>query len=474
MSITDITFLFVFLPIALCTYVFKPALQKYLLLLLSLFFYACGSPRYFFLFMVAVGINIIFGVFIEKFRERNLGKIFLITGCVLNIAVLFYYKYYNFTVLNLNRALHTSFEAKQLLIPLGISFFVFKAISYLVDIYTQKIDVGKNPVYAALYLSFFGQIASGPICRYGKFYEVYEENRDKREIFAEIANGGYRFTIGFIKKVLIANVLGHVTTEVFALDPSDATRSILWLGSLCYSLQLYYDFSGYSDMAIGIGEMFGIHCSENFDYPYMTKSISEFWRRWHISLSSWFRDYIYFPLGGSRVESHVRLYINLLVVWLLTGIWYGANWNFIAWGLIYFILIAFEKTTNLPKRLKNPIYKMIYQAGCLLIINFQWVIFNATSLHHGVSYIKYMFLGGGDTVWNHRAFILLQEYGVIIFTAVLFAIPIVPWLQKWKLKTRARTMSVNVGMTVIMAGLFVWALSFVVAGQNNPFMYANF
>lgn len=208
MSITDVTFLFVFLPLALCTYVLKPALQKYLLLMLSLFFYACGSPRYFFLFMVAVGINIIFGVFIEKFRERNLGKIFLITGCVLNIAVLFYYKYYNFTVLNLNRALHTSFEAKQLLIPLGISFFVFKAISYLVDIYTQKIDVGKNPVYAALYMSFFGQIASGPICRYGKFYEVYEENRDKREIFAEIANGGYRFTIGFIKKVLVAKCHG--------------------------------------------------------------------------------------------------------------------------------------------------------------------------------------------------------------------------------------------------------------------------
>lgn len=274
--------------------------------------------------------------------------------------------------------------------------------------------------------------------------------------------------------MVLANVLSHIVAEVFATDIADTSKALLWLGSLSFSLYLYYDFSGYSDMAIGIGQMFGIQCPENFNYPYITASVSEFWRRWHISLGTWFKEYVYFPLGGSRVNSKVRLYFNLFVVWFLTGIWHGANWNFIAWGLFYFVLIAFEKTTGWPKNFRSKIMKIVYRLLTLLFINFQWVLFNSTDLYSGLRYIKHMLISPANTLANRRALILFGEYGIFVVAGIILAMPVIPWLKEKASKNKTTSRVVDVVCAVILCGLFLWALSFVVAGQNNPFMYANF
>lgn len=473
MSITDVTFLFIFLPIALVTYLVKTEWQKYILLLLSLFFYACGSPRYFVLFVLAVAVNVLVGYGVS-IRSRNLARIFLILGIAFDVSLLFYYKYYDFTIENVNHIFGTDFQVKNLLLPLGISFFVFKAISFLVDVYRGQVELKKNPVYSALYLSFFAQIASGPICRYGDFYATYEQELSLKDKFTQITGGGYLFARGFAKKMVLANVLSHIVAEVFATDIADTSKALLWLGSLSFSLYLYYDFSGYSDMAIGIGQMFGIQCPENFNYPYITASVSEFWRRWHISLGTWFKEYIYFPLGGSRVNSKVRLYFNLFVVWFLTGIWHGANWNFIAWGLFYFVLIAFEKTTGWPKNFRTKIMKIVYRLLTLLFINFQWVLFNSTDLYSGLRYIKHMLISPANTLADRRALILFGEYGIFVLAGIILAMPVIPWLKEKASKNKTTSRVADVVCAVILCGLFLWALSFVVAGQNNPFMYANF
>lgn len=299
------------------------------------------------------------------------------------------------------------------------------------------------------------------------------ENRDYRIKIDDFTDGLYVYTLGFIKKILIANVLGHITQEIFAINLNEATSSILWLGSICYSLQLYYDFSGYSDMAIGIGKIFGFNCKQNFNYPYMTKSISEFWRRWHISLGSWFKDYVYFPLGGSRVKSKMKLYFNLLVVWLLTGIWHGANWNFILWGFIFFIFIALEKTFNIPQKL-NKLGSILYRIFCLFIINIQWVLFNSSTIKNALKYILRMFSKKGDAIYNHRAGVLLSEYWLFILIAIIFSMPVLPWLNNLKKKSKILEIIIDLLMVLIIVLCFIWAVTFIIAGQNNPFMYANF
>ena len=274
--------------------------------------------------------------------------------------------------------------------------------------------------------------------------------------------------------MVLANVLSHIVTEVFATDITDTSKALLWLGAISFSLYLYYDFSGYSDMAIGIGQMFGIQCQENFNYPYITASVSEFWRRWHISLGTWFKEYIYFPLGGSRVNSKARLYFNLLVVWFLTGIWHGANWNFIAWGLFYFVLIAFEKTTGWPKNFKSRIAQIAYRILTLLFINFQWVLFNSADLHSGLRYIKHMLISPANALADKRALILFGEYGIFVVAGIIFAMPVIPWIKEKASKNKTASRVVDVVCAVALCVMFLWALSFVVAGQNNPFMYASF
>ncbi len=479
MATTDVVFVFIFLPVSLLTLAFRPNLLKYVLLLLSLFYYACGSPKYFVLLLgmlvLNVGLAYIIGMMKEKGWEKRWSLLALVAGIGLNTGVLFYYKYFDFVTVGINQVFGTTIGARDLLLPMGISFFTFKAISLLIDVYRGTVILKKNPVYGALYLSFFGQIVSGPICRYHEFYEKTKGKSNKKAVWDMFSDGGYLFVKGFIKKVLFANILSLIVVEIFAMDLEQTSAPLLWLGAISYSLQLYYDFSGYSDMAIGIGQMFGISCPKNFDYPYITKSISEFWRRWHITLGAWFRDYIYIPLGGSRVNSRARLYFNLFVVWILTGIWHGANWTFIFWGVGYFAAIAFEKTFGLPEKLTSKWSRALYRIAALAFINFQWVIFNSVNLITGLRYIKHMLIGYGYELANARTWILLKEYGVVLAFAILFAVPIIPRLKEYiASKGERKDRIAKAIMALVMVLLFICALSFVIAGQNNPFLYGNF
>lgn len=446
MSITSTVFLFCFLPIALImNYFFRKNIGEYILVVLSLLFYACGSLEYLIVFMAAAIFTIALGRILNRLdRSEKAGRItLLIIGIAANASLLCFFKF-----------------SDGYLLPLGISFYTFKAISYLADIYNGKIVLTGVPViHDALYLSFFAQIQSGPLSRYEELKQDFSLSR-----FSE---GSFRFLIGFSKKILIADILSKITTEIFTSDMNEMTISYAWLGAIAYSLELLFDFAGYSDMAIGLTKMFGYDCRENFVYPYMTESVSKFWRRWHITLSEWFRDYIYIPLGGSRVKNKWRIYLNLLIVWLLTGIWHGITPNFILWGVGYFVMIALERLTGLPDRIQSPFGKIIYRIFTLIYIVLEWVIFKTENIRDGFNYIKHMFVPASNRLTDLRTLFLLKEYGVFLAVAVILCFPIYPFLKK-------KISAVNTAAFIIAAVTFILALSFVIAGLNNPFAYANF
>ncbi len=486
MSMTSILFLFLFLPAALAVYYLTPGrAREAVLLAVSLIFYAFGCPEYIFLFIAAIVITVVLGRLINRAKTKTAKRTFLILGILLNAGLLIYYKYTDFALTTWGTVTQTEIRLKNLALPLGISFFTFKAISYLADVYKGTAKLEKNPLRDALYLSFFPQVQSGPLSRYNDLNTRDPKQEPKRDPKQEpkcdprrdpklFAEGVFRFLTGFCKKVLIADVLSKVTAEIFAAPPETASMSFAWLGAVCFSLRLLFDFAGYSDMAIGISNMFGWRCPENFDYPYMTESVSKFWRRWHITLGAWFRDYVYIPLGGSRTNSKSRVYFNLLIVWLLTGIWHGAAWNFVVWGLGYFAAIAFERLTNLPGRIKSKWGRAVYRILTLLFINFQWVLFNAKDLTSGLRYIKQMLIPSPNALADARALFLLKDYWFFILVAVILCFPLIPRLhQKLKSRKTARTVFEAALALVLLAG-FAWSVSLVVAGLNNPFAYANF
>jgi alginate O-acetyltransferase complex protein AlgI len=401
-------------------------------------------------------------------------RILFIVGIVANVGMLGYYKYTDFGISILNRISPTDFTFRNILLPVGISFFTFKAVSYLADIYKGKAELVKSPVHDALYLSFFAQILSGPLTRYNDM-QASEKKIFDYELFSD---GVIRFLIGFNKKILIADNLSRITKEIFAAPTGNLSLLYAWLGSIAFSLQIFFDFSGYSDMAIGVSEMFGYHCMENFNYPYMTESVSKFWRRWHISLSEWFRDYIYIPMGGSRNKKKWRVFLNLFVVWALTGLWHGASGKFILWGLGYFILIAFERLTKLPERIKNKPGKIVYRILTLLFINFQWVLFNASSLTNGLNYWRRMILPQADSALramaDYRAVVLLKEYAAFLIVGVILCFPVVPWVRKKLEGKKAAVIAYDTVVYLVVLAGFILSVSFIVAGGNNPFAYANF
>lgn len=476
MSITDFTFIFWFLPISLALYyMVGNRVKEYVLLAISLMFYACGSLSFLLLFIVSVVITVIIGRAISRWREHKIASgILLLCGIIWHISILGYYKYFDFILSTWGIISQNDVTLKELGLPLGISFFTFKSISYMVDLYMDKAQVGGGISHDALYLSFFSQIQSGPLVRYADCRNTGISCGNRHDRFNFFARGANRFLLGFCKKILLANTLSNITTEIFGADLSAISTSYAWLGAVCYSLQLFYDFAGYSDMAIGISEMFGYTCSENFHYPYMTESIAEFWRRWHISLGTWFRDYVYIPLGGSRSERRWRTYLNLLVVWVLTGIWHGASWNFVVWGLGYFGFISMERLTGVPTCLKSKAAKIIYRVITVLVINFQWVIFRMTDLGDGLRFIKRMVCYSADPLLTRRVMFLLSDYGWFIAVAVLFCFPVIPWMESRLSRHNILCRIFEGGMAVAMAFLFLWAVSFVIIGQNNPFVYVNF
>ncbi len=469
MVFSGLLFTFYFLPAVLILYYAAgERYRNFVLLAASLGFYAYGEPKYVFLMAASIGLNYGIALLIERRRDR--GRLLMILAAVLNIGILFFFKYLNFTVSVINGLFRTEIGTVPVRLPIGISFFTFQALSYVIDVYRGRVKARKNPLYAGLYISFFPQLIAGPIVRYHDIEGQIQSRKSSLPLFGE---GVRRFFHGFCKKVILANNLALAAEKVFSMQFTAANPAVLWLGSLCYSLQIYYDFSGYSDMAIGLGKMFGFTFGENFDYPYISKTVTEFWRRWHISLSQWFRDYVYIPLGGSRV-SRLKTIRNMLVVWLLTGIWHGANFTFIFWGLFYFVLLVLEKYLFRPDERKSRVFRILWQVFTLLWVNFAWVIFNSPSLKSGLRFcLSMMGVYVRRFSWDVTMQALFREYGFYVLAGVIFAAPVLNVLREKAGKSKAA--SFFAAAEPIGYGLaFLWAVSFLVLGAHNPFIYFNF
>ena len=457
MVFSSTVFLFLFLPLALCIY-YNPWLsgrrfRNVFLLLASLIFYAWGEPVFVSLMIVSIAVAFLVGRHL-----RGAGrKYWLGAGVAFHVGLLFVFKYLTFVLGQLG-LLVGNLEGFTIALPIGISFFTFQLLSYLFDVYHGKAEAQTNILNLGLYVALFPQLIAGPIVRYDA---IAAEITQRQENLTDFSEGMLRFIYGLAKKVLIANYMGQLADTIFAMEGSLSVGTA-WLGAIAYTLQIYFDFSGYSDMAIGLGRMFGFHFAENFNYPYIAKSATEFWRRWHISLGSWFRDYVYIPLGGNRC-SKLRWVLNLFAVWALTGIWHGANYTFLAWGLFYFALLLVEKFTRLPEKL--GVFAHVYAMAAVMV---GWVMFRSENLGAGLHYIGMMFgfdsLGvADDYFWLY----LGQTYSVLL-AGIILSLPLFPWLKKY-----GGRLANNVE-PVAALGLFVLTLVVAVSASYNPFIYFNF
>lgn len=434
----------------------------------SLLFYAWGEPQLVFLLIASILVNYLLALRIESCREHSSGKAYVVVMLIWNFGILFFYKYLTFAVGNLNAFFGTTFSIPNTTLPLGISFFTFRAVSYCLDVYRGTSTAQINPFNTALYISFFPQVIMGPIARYREF-EV--QLKDRKVSVDSLSDGVKRIVIGLAKKVILADQLGILVDAIFDMPNAERTVLAAWLAAIAYTLQILYDFSGYSDMSIGISQMFGFQFSENFDRPYTSKSLSEFWRRWHISLGAWFRDYVYIPLGGSRVKSQARRIWNLFVVWILTGLWHGAAWNFVAWGMLNFVVIAFEKVTKVPQKLENPLGRYVYQAFTMLMVMFGWVLFRANGLKNALAYCAGMFSLMGNGITDTLSTFLLKDNLILLVLSFIGATPVLRVISKY-VKSK-QTVGEIISGTVTVALLLI-SCAFISIGSYNPFLYFNF
>lgn len=477
MVFSNLVFLFVFLPIVLIVYFIVPKVFKNIILLIvSLFFYAWGEPVYVFLMIFSIIINYIFGLLIEHSREKlGLKKTYLVISVLANLAILGYYKYSTFLVENINAVFGLDIVMDPLTLPIGISFFTFQAMSYVIDVYRKDAEVQKNVFDLALYISLFPQLVAGPIVRYNTIADQIKSRIHNMELFSD---GVRQFIIGLAKKVIIANPLGSIADTIFATSPENMSVTTAWIGIIAYSLQIYFDFSGYSDMAIGLGKMFGFKFLENFNYPYIAKSISEFWRRWHISLSSWFRDYIYIPLGGNR-QGEWKTYRNLLIVWTATGFWHGASWTFMAWGFYYGIIISIERLGfgKVLARLWSPL-QHIY---VLILVMIGWVFFRADSFTYSTEFIQTMLGLNGTALFDNTSILYIHDNTYLLVLAMVFSLPIYPWfIKKMDNLLEAGKYTASISIIRYLAGPIVYfsllllVTMFLVNSTYNPFIYFRF
>ncbi len=467
-------FLFNFLPITLFIYyVFlrnTKQLKNYFLLIMSLIFYAWGEPKFVIMLIFSIIINWFWGLLIDKKRNnKKICKLLIVLTLMSNLSVLLVFKYLGFLVTNLNSIFSFNLTVPQIALPIGISFFTFQAISYVIDVYRENGKVQKNILNVGLYLAFFPQLIAGPIVRYET---IAEQINNRKENFEDFSKGTYRFLIGLFKKVLISNQMALVANIAFDGNPTSVL--LAWLCAIAYALQIYFDFSGYSDMAIGLGNMFGFKFEENFDYPYTSKSITEFWRRWHISLGTWFRDYVYIPLGGSRCKKS-RAFFNIFIVWLLTGVWHGASWNFILWGLYFFVFLILEKSI-LKNNLKNldslaSWKKLLLHLYTLIVVLIGWVLFRTTTLTGCFAYLKAMFGLNSLPLIDVNFTRHLSEKLVYLIAGIIFSIPTYKYLSGFI--DRHKKISYIVS-PALMTFLFLITISFLVKGTYNPFIYFNF
>lgn len=481
MIFSSSVFLFLFLPVTILLYYVvlkKRFARNILLLIVSLFFYAWGEPKFVLIMCASIISNYFFAIIIDKFRESKVRpKLIIFLMLALNIAILFVFKYLGFAVDMLNSLTGVNIAVPQIALPIGISFFTFQAISYVIDVYRQNVPVQKNPLYVALYIAFFPQLIAGPIVRYKT---IALQINEREETFRDFSIGCLRFVIGLSKKVLLANSVAVLADNAFSQPTSQLSVSLAWLGIIAYTLQIYFDFSGYSDMAIGLGRMFGFHFEENFNYPYISRSITEFWRRWHISLGTWFRDYVYFPLGGSRVSGNAKLVFNLFVVWLLTGFWHGASWNFVAWGLLYFIFIAAEKLISAKTSYGNivrltqqasPIGKCLLHIYTLIVVMVGWVLFRAPGQRDAWEYLLSMVGANGNAFTSSYSLLMFNEYLILIIISVVCCTPILWTVYR---KIEAKNNLAKASLLVVILLLFMFSVSNIVKESYNPFIYFNF
>ena len=469
MLFNSMIFLWIFLPISIILYfIVNPKYQSLILLILSLIFYARGNPKYIVILIFSILFNYIFVIIIDKLdKRRKIGKLIFIVAILANLSILFYFKYYNFLVDNLNRIIGRNVIAHMTRsLPLGISFYTFSAISYIADVYKKETKAQKNIINLGLYIAFFPKLLMGPIERYIDFQKILEEKNISIENFA---NGFKRFIYGLSKKVLIANVVATIADFAFKSSALTLSSRIAWLGAIDYTLQIYFVFSGYSDMAIGLAKMFGYKLNENFDYPYLSQSISEFWRRWHITLSNWFKHYIYFPLGGNR-KGKYRTYFNLFIVFLVTGIWHGSSWNFIIWGLFngFFVIIERMKLGELLNKNKFKILNNIY---AMFVIIIGWVLFRAPGIKEALKYLKTMFSFNNLQMDIYN---IITKKNITMFIVGILTCGIIQLIYR-KISDKSKIkkfIMFSEPLYVLILGIF--CILNLVSGTYNSFIYMQF
>ncbi len=463
MLFSSIIFLYYFLPLLLLTYYLVPKKYKnFVLLLFSLLFYFYGEPKYIVILLLSCLINYTFSKLIDKYR--NISKYLLIGAVTYNVGQLLYFKYTDFFIENINNLFNLDLRLLYIIMPIGISFFTFQALGYVIDVYRKEVAPSDSIWNFIMYISLFPQLVAGPIVRYK---DVEEEIKDRHTNFDTFSLGVRRFTIGLAKKVLIANMLGELVKALSLLE----TKTIIsnWLSAIGFTLQIYFDFSGYSDMAIGLGLFFGFHFLENFNYPLIAKSITEFWKRWHMSLSTFFRDYVYIPLGGSRVNK-LKLFRNIIIVWFLTGFWHGASWNFIIWGLYFSILLIIEKIFLGKYLEKTKVLKYLYT---LLVVIISFTIFNANSLNEVIISLKSMFGFNNLSLINRDTLYLLRSYLTIIIIAIISATPLFKNLIN-KIKDKRLINILNTLEVFYYLLLLLTVTSYLIDSSFNPFLYFRF
>lgn len=467
MVFSSLEFLFVFLPVTLLVYFCVPhKVRNLVLLLFSLFFYGWGEPVYVFLMIFTILIDYLGGWFVGKWRDEKprAAKAALVVSILINLGMLGFFKYYDFFVSNLARIpCFSSLQPLGLTLPIGISFYTFQSLSYVIDVYRRETDAQKNPLAFGTYVTLFPQLIAGPIVRYR---DVDDQLTNRTESVALFASGVRTFLCGLAKKVLLANAAGQIFDSLKAGEGVSAFGA--WFGLLFYLFQIYFDFSGYSDMAVGLGKMFGFRFLENFDYPYIATSITDFWRRWHISLSTWFLEYVYIPLGGNR-RGTLKTWRNLLIVWLCTGFWHGASWNYILWGLYYFVLLAIEKLFLYRALEKIP--RFFRHAYTLLFVYFGWLLFTFEDGAAGIAYLCKMFGANGTALWQGSDLWLLLSNLVFLCILVIASTPYPKRLfwRLWEKSGAARAAAAAGG-----AALLILCVAYLVNSSYNPFLYFRF
>lgn len=466
MLFSSMTFVFMFLPIVCATYLLaRKELRNYILLLASILFYAWGEPRYLAIMLITIIVNYIGAMAIHQFPRFK--KLSLIATIAVNLGFLFYFKYFNFVMTNINAAFGADIPFLNVIMPIGISFYTFQALSYVVDVYRGDTEVQKDICKLALYICLFPQLIAGPIVKY---HDVADQITGRTVTFDKVAYGVKRFIIGLAKKMLIANTMGAVADKIFVLPVEEFDALTAWVGAFAYTLQIFYDFSGYSDMAIGLGSIFGFKFLENFNYPYISKSITEFWRRWHISLSTWFKEYLYIPLGGNRVSKR-RMYLNLFLVFLATGIWHGAEWTFLVWGLWHGFFIILEKVTGWHKKEGGKGLAFAQHLYTIFVFVFGWILFRADNIAYAGQYIQNMF----GLINEHRIMFTLGYYidniEIVAFVAaIICSMPIFNNMLKIDYKYRVARAGVNIWLVI----LFILSSATIAASTYNPFIYFRF